>query len=354
MYFTVLLLVSFILAISFTILIKKIAFKFNILDQPDDTRKKHRKPIPLLGGIAIWSAFWLVTGYIAFFTSTFSRSITHTQLLGIFIGSLILVILGIFDDIYSLSPKLRLPVTLVAVLLVIISGVGLKEITNPFGGTINLQLFLIPLKSLDTLFTLGNLVVFFWLMGMMYTTKILDGLDGLATGITLIGSLMIFFLTQTTKFYQPEVGLLALIFAGCCLGFLIFNFHPAKIFLGESGSLFIGFMLGILAVISGGKIATALLVMAVPILDLARVILTRFFSGKKISVGDREHLHFRLRDRGISETTTVIILYSISFLFGLTTLVLPSRLKIATLGILLLGMVGIGIWLAKERQHYKG
>jgi UDP-GlcNAc:undecaprenyl-phosphate GlcNAc-1-phosphate transferase len=133
------------------------------------------------------------------------------------------------------------------------------------------------------------------------------------------------------------------------LGFLIFNFNPARIFLGESGSLFLGFTLGVLAVISGGKIATALLVMAVPILDLARVVIIRFFSGKKVSQGDREHLHFRLLDAGMGERKTVLVLYAISFLFGLTTLVLPSRLKLATLGILVLGMIGVGIWLRKQR-----
>ena len=150
---------------------------------------------------------------------------------------------------------------------------------------------------------------------------------------------MIFFLTQTTRFFQPEVGLLALIFAGCCLGFLVFNFNPARIFLGESGSLFLGFFMGTLAVISGGKIATALLVMAVPILDLARVLIVRTVSGKKISEGDREHLHFKLLDRGISVRKTVLLLYAVSFLFGITTLVLPSRMKFVVLIILMLSTV---------------
>jgi UDP-GlcNAc:undecaprenyl-phosphate GlcNAc-1-phosphate transferase len=130
----------------------------------------------------------------------------------------------------------------------------------------------------------------------------------------------------------------------------VFNFNPARIFLGESGSLFLGFVLGILAVISGGKIATALLVMAVPILDLARVLIVRFISGKKISEGDREHLHFRLLDRGLSVRKTVLLMYAISFLFGMTTLILPSGIKLIALIILMLGMVGVGIWLNKEKK----
>jgi UDP-GlcNAc:undecaprenyl-phosphate GlcNAc-1-phosphate transferase len=295
-------------------------------------------------------SFWLVTGYIALFTNLFSKSISHSQLFGIFLGSLILIILGILDDKYSLSPKIRLLLTVIAAGIVVAMGVGLDQITNPLGGVLNLNQRLFESKILDTIFVFGDIVVFFWLIGMMYTTKILDGLDGLATGITTIGALMIFFLTQTTKFYQPEVGLLALVFAGCCLGFLVFNFNPARIFLGESGSLFLGFVLGILAVISGGKIATALLVMAVPILDLARVLIVRFISGKKISEGDREHLHFRLLDRGLSVRKTVLLMYAISFLFGMTTLILPSGIKLIALIILMLGMVGVGIWLNKEKK----
>jgi UDP-GlcNAc:undecaprenyl-phosphate GlcNAc-1-phosphate transferase len=347
--FILVFLFSLMLAVILTILVRKLAFKVAILDYPDGKRKKHLKPIPLMGGLAIWLSFWVVTGYIIFFTTAFSKSISSTQLFGMFIASCILIILGILDDTFSLSPKIRLPITIVAAIIVVIGGIGLREVTNPLGGSINLALWPLSVAIFDKIFVLGDLVVFFWLMGMMYTTKILDGLDGLATGITLIGALMIFFLTQTTKFYQPEVGLLALIFAGCCLGFLIFNFNPARIFLGESGSLFLGFTLGVLAVISGGKIATALLVMAVPILDLARVVIIRFFSGKKVSQGDREHLHFRLLDAGMGERKTVLVLYAISFLFGLTTLVLPSRLKLATLGILVLGMIGVGIWLRKQR-----
>jgi UDP-GlcNAc:undecaprenyl-phosphate GlcNAc-1-phosphate transferase len=341
---------SFIIAILLTLFIRKIGYKLKILDFPDESRKKHSKPTPLLGGLALWLSFWLVTGYIALFTNLFSKSISHSQLFGIFLGSLILIILGILDDKYSLSPKIRLLLTVIAAGIVVAMGVGLDQITNPLGGVLNLNQRLFESKILDTIFVFGDIVVFFWLIGMMYTTKILDGLDGLATGITTIGALMIFFLTQTTKFYQPEVGLLALVFAGCCLGFLVFNFNPARIFLGESGSLFLGFVLGILAVISGGKIATALLVMAVPILDLARVLIVRFISGKKISEGDREHLHFRLLDRGLSVRKTVLLMYAISFLFGMTTLILPSGIKLIALIILMLGMVGVGIWLNKEKK----
>ena len=321
---------AFFLSLIFTLLIRRIALKFDIVDRPDGGRKLHRSPVPLLGGLAIWFSFWLVVGSVLFFYPLYGIEILSKKLIAAFSGSLILVVLGVMDDRRPLPPKIRLIITAAAALLTVLGGVGLAKITNPFGGYIQLSLIL------------GNFLVWLWLLGLMYTTKILDGLDGLSTGIVFIGAMMIYFLTRTAKFYQPNVGFIALVLAGVCLGFLVFNFYPAKIFLGESGSLFVGFMLGVLAVIAGGKIATALLVMAVPILDLARVIYLRFRRGQPIFQGDRRHLHFQLLDYGLSERQTVLLLYLISFLFGITTLFLQSTQKLLALLFLLLAMITVG------------
>jgi UDP-GlcNAc:undecaprenyl-phosphate GlcNAc-1-phosphate transferase len=137
------------------------------------------------------------------------------------------------------------------------------------------------------------------------------------------------------------------------MGFLILNFHPAKIFLGESGSLFIGFILGILAIISGGKIATALLVMAIPVLDLIRVMYLRIRHHQPIFRGDRMHLHFRLRDAGFSERVTVLFLYAVSFIFGLTTLFLPSKAKLIVLVFLSLAMFLVGFFFKEDKRVNK-
>jgi UDP-GlcNAc:undecaprenyl-phosphate GlcNAc-1-phosphate transferase len=292
-----------------TLLVRKIALRFAIIDVPDGDRKLHATQTPLLGGVALYLAFWSVVGYVARYTELLTPHITHRQLWGIFLATTIIIILGIIDDRQSVSPWTRIVVTALATVIAIASGIGLAEISNPFGGVWNLHFWNISLGVLGSVSLAGGLVVFMWLMGMMYTTKILDGLDGLSAGITGVGFLMIYLLTHTKKFFQPDVGLLALIALGAIVGFLLFNFHPAKIFLGESGSLFIGFILGILAIISGGKIATALLVMAVPILDLLRVMYVRFNHRQPLFKGDREHLHFRLRDAGFSERTTVLFLY---------------------------------------------
>lgn len=346
----VLFLGGIIFSVFFTLAVKKYAIHFKILDTPDNARKKHHRATPLLGGVAIWLSFWCIVGYLLFFTHTFTKSISNVQFLGIFLGSLLLMIVGFFDDVFSLSPWVRLIGTFLVSFLVVACGIQLLEITNPLGGVVNLEIWPIVLANTHIVIFLGDIVVFLWLIGMMYTTKILDGLDGLSTGVTTIGAFMIFFLTQTKKFYQPEVGILALVFAGCCIGFLLFNFSPAKIFLGEGGSLFLGFLLGILAVISGGKIATTLLVMAVPLLDIFRVIYLRIIKHRSIFHGDREHLHFRLLDAGLNERKSVLFLYAIAFIFGITTLFFPSKAKLFTLIFLMLSMFIISILLNKTKH----
>lgn len=346
-------LITFILSLVFTFFTLKLAKKLNIVDKPEGERKLHDREVPLLGGLAIFLSFWLVVGYLVFFTDIIQKHIEPRELIGVFIGSLILIILGFFDDKKNISPGARLLISCLAVGVTVIGGVDLQKITNPFGGVVNLEFFGLDLFGYGHIFILADLVVFFWLLGMMYTTKILDGLDGLTTGIVFIGALMIASLSSTAKFFQPETTTLALILAGACLGFLFFNFYPAKIFLGEGGSLLLGFLLGTLAVIAGGKIATALLVMAVPILDLVRVIFMRLRHNQPIYKGDRRHLHFQLVDAGLGHRQSVILFYLIAFAFGFTTLFLQSWQKLIVLGLLCIGMLILGFYLAKRNSKIK-
>ncbi len=322
---------AFCLAGIFAWLVKNIAVKFNIVDKPSAPRKKHARAVPMLGGLAIWTAFWLVVGYLALFTNLIGKHLALDRLFWVFVGSIVLMIVGVLDDKYSLGPKLRLVFSIVAVLIAMVGGVGIEKITNPFGGIWYLDFWQIHFGEWGTVLVFADMIVLLWILGMTYTTKILDGLDGLTTGISAIGALMIYFIANGARWHQPDVALVALVFAGTCLGFLLFNFNPAKIFLGESGSLFLGYMLGVLSVISGGKFATALLVMAVPILDLAWVIAYRLRQGHALSRGDRAHLHFRLVDAGWSQRKTVLFLYAIAILFGVSTLFFQSKEKIIIL-----------------------
>jgi UDP-GlcNAc:undecaprenyl-phosphate/decaprenyl-phosphate GlcNAc-1-phosphate transferase len=331
-YFLITLFLSAVLTLS----VRKIALKLNIIDHPDGDRKTHAKPTPLLGGVAIFLSFWSVILFLIF-NPVYGVEKIMDQLMVALISGIIIFLIGIADDLRPFSAQIRLFFTAIAILIAVIAFPWLTKITNPFGGFIQLGEIA------------GSILVFFWLFGMTYTTKILDGLDGLATGVVSVGAFIILLLTSLTKFYQPNVALVSAAFLAACLGFLVFNFYPAKIFLGESGSMFIGFMLGILAIIGGGKLATALLVMAIPILDLARVAYVRIKRKQPLFKGDREHLHFRLFDSGFSHRQSVLLLYLLAFLFGITTLFLQSRQKLYALLVLVVLMAIISHYIGRRK-----
>ncbi len=342
-------LAAFILAVIFTMVVKKIALRLNIVDYPDLPRKIHSQAIPLLGGVAIFLAFFTVVFYFTYQTNLLvGQNIALKYIWAIFIGGILLMVGGVLDDKFNLKALKQIIWPILAIIVVIVGGIGITKVTNPFGGVFHLnqyQWILFWLAGLPYKVTLlADIFTLFWLIGMIYTAKLLDGLDGLTTGIGVIGAIIIFLLSTATKWWQPDTALLAIILAGACLGFLLFNWHPAKIFLGEGGALFIGFMLGILAIIAGGKIATALLIMGIPILDVVWVILRRLFWEKKdpFRTADRKHLHFRLLDIGLSHRQTVLVLYFISLLFGSLTLFLQSKGKLLALGILAMIMVILG------------
>ncbi|QQG52997.1 MAG: epoxyqueuosine reductase QueH [Candidatus Falkowbacteria bacterium] len=337
-------LASFILSLILTWSIKKIALYFKIVDQPGE-RKIHKSATPLLGGAAIFVTFF---GVLFFYSDRFlAGNLDWRHLLGFFSGALLIIIGGILDDKYNLPAKWQIIFPLLAILAVVVGGVEIEKITNPFGGFIYLK----------DLVIVGPALIALWLLGMMYTTKLLDGVDGLVSGVGAIGALVIFLFTLTTKYFQPDIALAAVILFGSALGFLIFNFYPAKIFLGEGGSLFFGYVLGVLAIISGGKIAIALLIMGIPILDVAWTIMRRLFQGKNpFRFADNKHLHHRLLNLGLNQRQTVLVFYFFSLVFGLSSLFLQSRGKLLVLLLLLIIMLAIVIvfqFLDKRRENAK-
>lgn len=343
-------LAAFLLSGLFTWLLIKCAGKIKIFDLPNEERKRHGRPVPLLGGTAIFLSFWLVAGGVVLGTNLLQRNFSTRQLIFLFLSSLLLMVIGFFDDKYKVRADKRLILVAGCVLIALLGGVNFSGITNPWGGTFGLDFWKINLGALGTFLIGANILVFLWLNGMMYTVKTLDGLDGLATGVVTIAALMVAALSLFTKFYQPDTALVALIFAGACLGFLLFNFYPAKIFLGEGGGLFLGLMVGILATIAGGKIATTLLVMAVPIIDLAWVIISRAFNKQSILKGDRRHLHFVLIDNNFSQRQAVLFLYGFSLLFGLSALFLSSFYKVLVLGVLIVLTIIIEIIVRQQKK----
>jgi len=328
-----------------TIIVRKAAFRFGVLDVPDKAnveRKIHKKPIPLLGGVAIFISFFSL---LFIFSEHFlSGALEMRHLIGFFIGALFLVIGGALDDKFDLKPSRQMIFPVLAIIAVIAGGVEIGKITNPFGGAINLSALLF----------VSPLLIAVWLLGMMYTTKLLDGVDGLVSGISVIGSFIIFLFTISTKYYQPDIAFAAIIFSGAVFGFLIFNWHPAKIFLGEGGSLLVGYVLGVLAIISGGKIAIALLIMGIPILDVAWTIIRRASQGKNpLRFSDRKHLHHRLLDLGLGQRQTVLIFCFVSFVFGFSGLFLQSRGKFFALALLFILMLIVVIFFRRLDKRKK-
>lgn len=341
------LLASFGLAFFLTYFVRRLALKLDIVDWPAP-RKIHDKTIPLLGGLAVFLT--LAVCILIFWPRLQDGIIQPKYLVGIIIAGAVLMLGGWLDDRKNLKPKYQILFPLVASLIIIASGIGIKYITNPFGGFWHFdewKILLFWFNGLPYYFTVvADIFTFTWLMGMMYVTKLLDGLDGLATGIGVIGSFIIFGVSLFWDVADSATSILALLFAGSLLGFLIWNWHPAKIFLGEGGSVFIGFMLGVLAIISGGKIATALLIMGIPILDVAWVIVRRtFFDKKSIAKADKKHLHHRLLDIGFSHSQAVIFLYVITGIFGFSSIWQQTYGKLVTLAILLIFMLILAYYL---------
>lgn len=334
---------ALILSLIITPLIKKVAFRYQIVDQPDFCRKIHQRPMPLLGGVAIFIVFF---GVIFLFSKQLTLgNLELSHWLGFFVGALLLIIGGTLDDKYNLGPKKQIIFPLLAIISVLVGGVEISKLSNPLGGYFDLTIIA----------WLSPIFIFIWLLGMMYTTKLLDGVDGLVGGVSTIGAVIIFLFTLTTKYYQPDIAFAALVLAGAILGFLVYNFNPASIFLGEGGSLFLGYALGVLAIISGGKIAIALLVMGIPILDVAWTIFRRLLSGKNpFKTADKKHLHHRLLAVGLSQKQTVFVFYIFSLLFGLSGLFLQSQGKLLALGLILLLMfllvVSFSYWPFKKNN----
>lgn len=338
-----------------TLLVRKVALHYHILDHPNVERKHHRTPTPLLGGVAIFFTVVLVLYLNRSMLLAGNLEVHHW--IGVLVAGLILMIGGILDDVKKYPPAIQFLFPLAAALVVIVSGVGIDKITAPGGGYLYLTTWSFPLFNWQghTIYfnVISDTFTLLWLLGMTYTTKLLDGVDGLVGSVTGIGSLVIFLFTTTTRWFQPDIAFASLVLCAACGGFLILNWHPAKIFLGEAGSLFLGFMLGVLSIISGGKIAIALLIMGIPVLDVGWTIIRRLLKKKNpFRFADRQHLHFRLLDAGLSPQQTVAAFAVTSLIFGLSTLFFQSKGKIYSLGILFLLMlvlISLFNWLDRKR-----
>ncbi len=312
---------AFIIAFSATPVAKKLAFKIGAVDIPKDNRRMHKKPIARLGGLAIIVAFFIA---VLFNTvgAVFGKAGLFTpdkQLLGLVAGAIITVAVGIVDDVKQLGAKTKLVFQILAALAVVISGTRIVNVTNPFShdGVSVLNLYI------------SYPLTIFWIVGITNAINLIDGLDGLAAGVSSIASLSLFFVSVIMGDFDTAV--ITAILAGSTLGFLPYNFNPAKIFMGDTGATFLGFTLGVISIQGTLKsytaiaIAIPLLVLGLPLFDTLFAILRRLLTGKPIMEADRGHLHHRLIDMGLSHKQSVVVMYTASGALGLCAIVLADK-----------------------------
>lgn len=336
---------GFVLTVILTPLVMKFANRVGAVDNPKAAeRKVHSRITPLMGGTAVFISSFVVIFIVYHFGLANFSKVPLSAILTVFAGSLLLMIGGFLDDKYNLKPKYQIIWPVAAALLMVFAGVRVGYVTNPLGwpGTI------IYLPAI-----VGGAISFVWLMGMMYTAKFLDGLDGLLSGISAIAALTVFFVSIGWDVPMSATGIWALAIFGSLLGFLIFNWQPAKVFLGEGGSVYLGFILGVLSIISGSKIITTLLVMGIPVLDVLWVIIQRLARKESpFSHADRKHIHYRLVDFGFTKVGAVLFLYLVSLIFALFALSTSGFGKLVDLVIVLMVMVAlIVLSYIKTKKH---
>lgn len=365
---------AFVLAYLLTFGVSAVCRKMGWLDKPE-ARRVHTHAVPRLGGVAMFVAFIIAS--LLFYSpgpkSLPSEIISYWLLLA---ASLLIVIIHAYDDIKGLKPWPKLLAQTIAVIIIlgpgwetvkgvtryVFQGVLLYGFSNPFAAAVQhggepwyrqaiLTLFI---HNTDITFAAIPAVLFtwFWIAGMMNTVNLIDGLDGLATGVVAITGLFITVISWTLE--QHSIAILSGIFTGAVLGFLPHNWNPAKIFMGDSGSQFLGLGLAVLSIMGGAKIALALMVLGIPILDVAVVMINRVRRGQHPLHYDKTHLHYRLLATGLSVRQICYVFYGLTIAFGLLDLGLLRLSKLYKLvGIGLVGVVMIALiaWIDYQQRQ---
>ncbi|TAK35285.1 MAG: undecaprenyl/decaprenyl-phosphate alpha-N-acetylglucosaminyl 1-phosphate transferase [Chloroflexota bacterium] len=319
------LLVSLGLALVLTPLAGRVGVRLGIVDKPRRGELQSRV-IPRCGGYALFIAF--VVGVLLSIPTIQRFPDEYPRLMGLLLGALVILPLAIIDDFKRLGPRPQLIGQIVVASVPLAFGVAFDGLVNPFGGVI-------AIPSL-----LAGPLTILWIVGMTNTFNFIDTMDGLAAGIGLIGSVVLFAISF--QFGQFSISALPLALAGATAGFLVFNFHPARIFMGTSGSMLIGYALAVLAIIGGAKIATTAMVLGIPIVDVAFVIVYRLSRRRSpFTGGDSAHLPHRLLALGLSQREVALLLYALCLVFGLLALLLTRAQKLYGFAALALVIVAL-------------
>ena len=333
--------VAAVLSYFFTPPVKNFAHKVGAIDVPKDARRMHKKPIPRLGGLAIYGGFLcsiLIFGQL------------DETMLCVLLGAAIIVALGIFDDVLALGAKLKFVVQIVAAAIPVCIGdlqIGLFTNLNPLSDTpfVHLGILAVP-------------VTIIWIVGITNAVNLIDGLDGLAVGVSSIAAITMLAVALLTGNMPIAITMAAL--AGACIGFMPYNLNPAKIFMGDTGSTFLGYMLATVSIMGLFKFyavisfAVPFLILGLPIFDTANAIIRRVAAGRSPMSPDRGHVHHKLIDMGFNQKQAVAILYAISATLGLTAVALTSSGEVKAIVLLLavLAAILVGAGIIYGAEHW--
>jgi UDP-GlcNAc:undecaprenyl-phosphate GlcNAc-1-phosphate transferase len=333
---------AFLASLALTPLVRGLAYRAGVLDQPDAKRKLHPRPIPKLGGVAILAAFALAVGVLWASGAPEARPALHLARLCA-VPALFVLALGIADDLRPVSPAVKITVQVIAALWVFSQpDLRIEHLSNPFGqGSIELGVLSAPLTV-------------FWIVLITNAFNIVDGMDGLAAGVAFISTCCVFLVSLQME--NPAVAALSTALAGALLAFLRYNFNPASIFLGDSGSLTIGLLLAIFSIAGGQKsataisIATPLFILALPIVETITSTARRFLRGQSVLKADSAHIHHQLLRRGLSPRRVAILLYLGSAVFGAASLFMVQA-NAGLTGITAL-VLGVAAWAGIQQLGY--
>ncbi len=289
----------------------KVAYHIGAIDVPKDDRRVHKEPIPRLGGLGIFiSVMFCLFVFIDY---------PLTKMMGIMVGALFIVLTGIVDDIKPIQAKYKLLIQVIVAFILVFADVRILGVSSVF----NLSQYIMMDDFLSVIITV------LWVVGITNTLNLIDGLDGLSGGIATISAFTLGYVAFANG--RIEVAVMTLIVAGACMGFLPYNFNPARIFIGDTGALFLGFILAVISIEGTLKISTAftffapVLALGIPIFDTFYAIVRRTAAGKHPFEADRGHLHHRVLDLGFGQKRTVLFLYLVNSLLGLSGVLLLQQ-----------------------------
>lgn len=345
-----------IVSLLLTPLTIRYAARLGAIDEPDSDRRVHETPIPRTGGIAVAASFVIVGAAGLAINAVFQfapplREVRTPQLIALFVGVGLGGLLGYLDDRLQLRARWQFIGQFLLAAIAVALGIGIERFPNPFGGA--------PYEVAGGLLVdiagygidIGvAAITTIWIVGMLNSVNFVDGLDGLLGGIALIAVVTLGIVSLTGDSVQPAVAVMCGLMAGSLLGFLRYNFHPARVFIGTAGVFAVGYALAVLSILGTAKLAVALLVLGVPIIDTFWIIIRRTLSGRSPFSADRGHFHHRLLDLGLSHRQAVLMIYAICILLAALSLVLPGSSQLTAFLVIVLGG-GIALYLLTRRAR---